>query len=162
MTALGNMARIKQRDNKWIPWYFVLFFAVIAVVDGGMVYTAITTQTGLVTEQAYEKGLAYDKILDRGAAQAKSGITQKAIYENGVLRWTLHLNGAPLTAAHVTAHIVRPVQDGHDFDLVLKSVGGGVYESKVMPPFRGLWRAGLEAKWNETQTYLTALDFIVP
>lgn len=154
----GKMEKTAPSKDRWIPWLLVAFFAVIAVIDGSFVYIAVSTQTGVVTERAYEKGLAYDEILN--SARSQPDIVQKASYENGILRWKLEDHkGAPITGAAVTAHIMRPVQDGHDFDIRLEEKAAGLYEAKVNPPLPGLWSAGLSSIWNNLQ-YRTSLEFI--
>ena len=151
-------ATVKNPKDKWIPWYFVAFFAVIALLDGVFVYMAVSTQTGVVTEHAYEKGLDYNRLLE--AARAQPDLDQKAEYKDGVLRWTIAEDGgAPILDAFVQAHIKRPVQDGYDFDIMLKHMGGGVYEARLDAPLAGLWQARLKCKWNN-QTFQTSLKFI--
>ncbi len=152
-----------RKSDKWIPWYFVLFFVVLALLDGTFVYLAVSSHTGVVTEQAYEKGLAYNDLLQRAEEQAQTALKQKVLYsqENGILRWTLHdKNGAPLEQAVVTAHIIRPVQDGYDFDIVLLHKGEGVYEVPVKTPLIGQWVAKLEAQWD-THRYQITHQFVV-
>lgn len=143
---------IKNPKDKWIPRYFVMFFAVIAVLDGIFVYMAVSTQTGVVTEQPYEKGLAFNETL--AEARAQPDLEHHASYTDGTLRWKL-----PLTQAVVTASIVRPVQDGYDFDVELKHKGGGVYEARPDTPLPGAWTAKLKATWDN-QKFQTSHDFI--
>ncbi|MCB1531960.1 MAG: FixH family protein [Alphaproteobacteria bacterium] len=144
--------------DKWIPWYFVIFFAVIAILDGTFVYMAVSTQTGVVTEQPYEKGLAYNDVLEQAKTQPQ--ITQKPRYENGLLRWQLaDQDGRAITNAQVTARITRPVQEGYDFDITLDHVGGGVYQAKLNAPLPGLWMAKLSSQWDNTQ-YQTRYEFV--
>ncbi len=147
-----DTAAVKHPKDKWIPRYFVMFFAVIAVLDGIFVYLAVSTQTGIVTEQPYEKGLAFNKTLEE--ARAQPDLEHQASYTEGILRWIL-----PLEQASVTASIIRPVQDGYDFSVALKHVGNGVYEVKPELPFPGAWTAKLKATWDN-QKFQTSYDFI--
>ncbi len=154
-----------QKSDKWIPWLFVLFFVVIALVDGTFVTIAIRTQTGLVTDQAYERGLAYNKILDEAAAQEKIYVIQKAMFKNTVLSWQLTTkDGLSIDNAIVTAKIFRPVQDGRDFEITLDSKDNGLYKAHPQFPLKGLWTARLEAQWKTLQSkdlrYKTTLDLI--
>lgn len=148
--------------DKWIPWYFVLFFVVVALLDGIFVSVAMRTYPGTVSEQAYEKGLAYEGTLE--AARSQPPIIQSASFENGILRWSLaNQDGTPLTYAKVEAKLVRPVQSGHDFTLLLSHTGGGVYEAKPELPLRGVWVAELSGSWDENkQHYQTAYRFLAP
>ncbi|MCF8495569.1 MAG: FixH family protein [Alphaproteobacteria bacterium] len=159
------MNEIAHKSDKWIPWYFVLFFLVIALLDTIFVTVAIKTQTGVVTEHAYEKGLAYEKILDKAAAQAQLGITQKAKYTDGTISWKLSQKNAPLNNAKIMVHFVRPVQDGHDFSIKLNDRGNGLYEARPDFPLPGLWMARLKAQWqdrSQQMQYNTALELIAP
>lgn len=149
---------VKNPRDKWIPWYFVMFFAVIAVVDGFFVYMAVSTHTGVVTEKPYERGLAYNELLEQ--AREQQGVQQKASYKDGILRWALaEQDGAAIESAHVTAKIVRPVQAGHDFDIELMHKGSGVYEARPPVPLLGAWTAKLSSTWDDRQ-YQREFSFI--
>lgn len=144
---------------------FVLFFVVIALVDGAFVTIAIRTQTGLVTDGAYEKGLAYNKILDEATAQKKSGIVQKAAFKNGILSWRISTKEArAIDTAKVNVKMFRPAQDGSDFEFSLENKGNGLYEARPQFPLPGLWTVRLEARWQEPSskniTYKTTLDLV--
>ena len=148
----------KSPKDKWILIYFIAFFGVIFVVNAFFLYTATTTQTGLITKDAYKKGLHYNETL----AQAKSqpALKDTLSFKGKTLRWTLiDSEGKKIKTAKVTAHIIRPIQDGHDFDITLSNKGNGIYEAILTLPFNGLWMAKLESQWNN-QTYKTTHQFI--
>jgi len=156
---MSASSRPKPND-KYIPLYIVLFFVVFMSVDAFMVYKAVSTQTGVVTQNAYEKGLHYDHYLKQEAAQPD--LDQKLVLENGILRWTARdEKGLVLEGADVKAIIKRPVQDGYDFAIVLKPMGGGIYESPLKTPLPGLWSVDLQATWDK-KTYQTQQDIITP
>lgn len=138
--------------DKWIPRYFVMFFAVIVVLDSLFVYMAVSTQTGLVTEHPYEKGLAYNEILEK--AHAQPVIENTVTYEDGVLRWEL-----PIDEATVTAALIRPVKEGYDFEIDLENKGNGLYEARPELPLHGRWTAKLIAKWDNDE-FQTSHSFI--
>ena len=145
---------MKNPKDKWILWCFIAFFGVIALLDGVFVYIAVSTQTGVVIEQPYEKGLAFNKTLEK--AKAQPVLAQKISYVDGVLRWEL-----PMTNAVVKASFFRPVQDGYDFDITLNHVGNGVYQAEPVIPLPGRWTAKLSATWDNKQFQITH-DFIAP
>ncbi|MEZ5815207.1 MAG: FixH family protein [Alphaproteobacteria bacterium] len=144
---------IQNPKDKRIPLYFVMFFVVIALLDGIFVYMAVSTQTGLVIPQPYQKGLAFNQTLDKARTQPQ--LDQKASYDSGVLRWVL-----PMDNASVTATIIRPAHDGYDFKITLAHKGAGVYEASPDMPLKGAWAAKLKATWDNTQ-FQTRHDFIV-
>lgn len=150
---MADRAKKDPRD-KWIPYYFVAFFAVIALLDGFFVYKAISTQTGVVTENSYEKGLDYNHVIE--AAKAQPDMKNTITYEDGTLTWQL-----PIEDATASAFIVRPIQDGHDFEITLQHFGNGVYKASPDLPMKGLWTARLSAKWDQNKQFRATHDFIV-
>lgn len=160
MQATLETPPVKNPKDKLIPWYFVAFFTVIAILDGIFVYVAITTQTGLVTENAYEKGLAFNQQLEQARTQPK--LQESLSFENGLLRWqAINENATPVENATVTATIIRPVQDGYDFETTLDYQGAGVYEAKLDLPLKGLWKAEMNATWDNRH-YQTSHSFTAP
>jgi nitrogen fixation protein FixH len=153
-----NAPAKSRKDGKRILICFLAFFGLICVIDGIFVYTAITTQTGVVTEQPYEKGLAFNKQLDE--ARAQPSMRENITFADNVLRWTLQdENGVPVRGAQVHGEIVRPVQEGYDFAITLTEAGGGIYETTLDLPLKGLWVAKLNGQWNST-TYKTSHEFM--
>lgn len=148
----------KDSGGKWVLTCFVMFFAVIVCLDSIFVYIAISTQTGVVMDQPYERGLAYNETLDK--AKTQPDINQRVTYENGVLRWQLmDKDDQPLTDVVVHAKIIRSVHDGYDFDITLSHIGDGIYEATPDLPMNGLWRAKLSGTWNNKQ-YQTTHEFM--
>lgn len=152
MSEIPPSAKDKKKD-KYILFSFLAFFGVIFTVDGFFIHTALTTQTGVVTDQAYERGLNYNKTLH--AAKTQPSLNDKLSFDNGVLRWRSNIKNAV-----VKARVIRPIQEGHDFDITLNHVGDGIYEATLDLPFRGLWEAKLDSQWDN-KTYKTIHQFIV-
>lgn len=148
-----------KESGKIVFLWFLSFFVAIIFVNTGFIYAAIHSNTGLVTENAYEKGLAYNQNLE--AAKSQPRLKDEMLYQDGILRWTLtDAAGKPVDRGAATVFFMRPVKDGSDFSLPLKEKSPGVYEAKVGFPVHGLWNAKLDLKWNKTQ-FQTAQDFIV-
>ena len=143
--------------GKRVLLYFVMFFGVIIVVNAVFIYSALNSFTGVVTENPYEKGLAYNETLAKAKEQPK--MNDRVSYNNGILQWNLVDNeNIAIDTATVTASLVRPVQDGYDFDTTLKNAGNGEYKATLDLPLKGLWQAHLKATWNNTQ-YQTTYEF---
>ena len=77
MSAAGNNPKTALRD-RLIPWYFVMAFAVVFVVNGIFIYMAMQTHNGIVTENPYEKGLAYEQIVQEVKQQRASSARRDA------------------------------------------------------------------------------------
>ncbi len=154
----GQQCKNKISDGKFIFLCFVLFFGVIVVVNSIFLYMALKTQPGVVTKNAYEKGLAYNDLIQK--ARSQPNIKQYVSYENGVIKWELASeDGVAITNADIDVKIIRPVQKGYDFDIKLKHDGNGVYKADISLPLKGLWEARLTSKWNNKQ-YQTTYQFI--
>lgn len=150
--------------DRWIPWYFVLFFAVTCSVLGFFTYLALHTDPGLVTGNAYQKGLNYNHIIaasDQAASLAWDAVIElKQENPNAVLEVTMFSEGKRLDKALVEAWILRPAQDGMDQHWVLHSIGEGKYKAKGML-ISGAWNIHVTAMVGDRQKQFSKL-FIVP
>ena len=141
-----------ERSSSWIPWTFVGFFAVVLIANGIMLFFALQSWTGIETEDAYEKGLAFNEQIADAETQARLGWrAELAVEPAGPRRAkvTLHLldaAGAPLDRAVVTAQFLRPTQEGHDLSLALPWQGEGRYGAETALPLAGLWDLEVEVR----------------
>lgn len=151
-----------KKSDKWIPYYFIPFFLVVAVVNAVFVYIAVHSFTGVVTETPYESGLAYNKTIEAAETAKSLNLQQSVSFANGQLKWIIHLSdGQPLDNAVVHATFIRAVQAGYDFERNLTQKDKGIYTVDVLPPLAGAWTAKLEATWDK-QHYVTTYRFISP
>jgi len=147
---MSTMAKERAR-SWWIPWAFVGFFVVILAVNGVLVIFAFDSWTGLETQDAYQKGLAYNEQIAEAEAQAKLGWHGSLSFEPTAARAgrvTLVLAdrfGTPVTGAAVRAELVRPIHEGEDFAALLDDRGGGKYEAELSFPLAGQWDLRLVA-----------------
>lgn len=140
------------KKDRWIPWYFVGFFAIIAVMDGIFVYLATDTHTGVVTEQAYQKGLNYNETVAAVEAQEALGWSSNIEYQSdGELVFTLSDDAQPLTGAEIIAEFTRPTHNGVDFSVPLQESGAGAYRAPVKFPLDGIWDVRVYVTWNQQQ-----------
>lgn len=144
MNAAGGNKHVGPRDQ-WIPWLIVAGFALVILVNGIMVYFAMSSFTGLQTEGHYQRGLDYNDVLAAEAAEEKLGWSVAVDFaETGKDRVRLSVRAAdkagnPLNDAGVRVRLVRPVQAGHDMDVTLAAEGDGLYAADVELPMRGQW-----------------------
>jgi len=73
-----NSTIAPPKDGRRILLAFLSFFVVFASVDAFFVYKAISTLPGVVSENAYEIGLNYNKII----AEAKKRKLEHNDYTN--------------------------------------------------------------------------------
>jgi nitrogen fixation protein FixH len=139
-----KMPRLKN-PNFYIPMIFVVGFIILAILDGIFVYLAVNSQTGLVTENAYEKGLRYNQAIEK--AESAEKIEQKVeITQISNLKYKLNYNiNIADKSPQVTAQIIRPIGDGKDFEISLNLQTGQlqnqdlIYQAEVDFPEQGNW-----------------------
>jgi nitrogen fixation protein FixH len=146
---------IEQREHeaRFIPWMIVAFFVLLTILLGNFVWIAISTNPGLVTEDAFKKGLAYNTIIDAQKKQDALGWqTTTAVsgtFAQAKISFTLlDKHKRPINDAVVEATFVRPAAKAKDIKLSLSHVGKGVYKGDVMLPAQGLWEVHVTAQKN--------------
>jgi nitrogen fixation protein FixH len=142
-----------QPRDKWIPWYFVAFFAVVFAVNGFFAYKAVSTMPGVVDTHHYEKGLKYNELIAAAEKQAKLGwkcdvqfkssADAKDAKKGKVQVVIVDGEGVALEKAQVQVVFMRPAQYGLDKDVVLKEVAAGNYENDMTLPAVGQWLASV-------------------
>ena len=144
--------------DRWIPWTFVAFFAVVLAANAAMIWIAFATWTGLETESAYQKGLAYNRALQEAEAQQALGWRVEldvAAADGRLARLEVALadrHGDLIEDARVSAAFVRPTHAGHDVQLTVPHIHGGVYGADAALPLPGLWEVRVTAR-SGTDTY---------
>lgn len=137
--------RRKRQPGWFIPWLFVAFFGVVVAANGIMVYVAMTTYTGLETDNHYLKGLHYNAALEGARAQAERAWKVDLAFQSqaprkGIVSVTLRDRyGNLLTGSVVKAAFIRPTSSNHDVALELPYLGDGRYGTDVEFPFSGNW-----------------------
>lgn len=133
------------RKSRWIPWVFVLGFAVVVGANATMITFAIGSFTGLTTTEPYTKGLRFNDQIRQAEAQQRLGWHVAArFHPSGVQDGELELKltdraGAPLVGARVVAILGRPVEKNRDFTVAFASMGGGRYVGRAEFALPGVW-----------------------
>lgn len=93
--------------GRWIPWIFVGGMLVVILVNGVLIFSAISTFTGVSVGQAYDRGRSYNQVLAEGARQDALGWTLRATLEGERLTVTARDRaGNPITGV-LGAHLLR-------------------------------------------------------
>ena len=128
-----------------IPWLFVAFFAVVFLANGVMIAVAFQSWTGLETDNAYLKGLAYNQALDARAQESNlawrvAASLDRTGPEEAELRVRIRgRRGEAIYPDNVEAEFVRPTLVGHDFTVSLEKDDRGHYAQTLSLPLSGLW-----------------------
>lgn len=130
-------------------WFFV-FFGVVFIMDGIMVFFARETFNGISVDDAYNKGIHYNETLHKAAAL--KGWNSEIVWDNAgksIQASFSNSAGEKLTGGRVSAILYRPTHAGFDFktDLVESAKNSGLYNTTepLIFPLEGLWEIRLEA-----------------
>lgn len=130
--------------DRWLPWMIVGVFVLLFIVLGQMVHMALSGFQGVVTEHAYEEGLAYNRQLDAKARQLRSGfvpsLSVAALAGTVVqVRYAVRTDaGAAIPIQQVSIRFIRPTAAGMDRHLVLRPAGDAA-QGRIALPARGVW-----------------------
>jgi nitrogen fixation protein FixH len=159
----------------WYPWLFVAGMLLVIVVNGVLLTLAIGTFPGLTTEDAYRKGLAYNRTLDAVAAQAQRGWRLDLALDPEAEPWAgpgvaarpltivarfVDEASRPVNGLAVEAMVERPVGAGGRLSLDLDAVGDGVYRRRVDLPAAGQWDVRVLARRGD-ETFQESRRFVL-
>lgn len=164
MTAAAHDGK---RNGRAIPWLFASFFGVVIAANATMVYFAVSSFTGLQTEDHYLRGLAYNRVLEAERAQRALGWEVAVEFEptggrrGRIVARARDAAGAPLIDAVIVAHLMRPAETGYDMDVALAAKRDGVYAGNVELPLPGLWEIQTQIM-HRSGVYRTAKRISAP
>ena len=161
------MTTAQRRPGWWYPYIFVGGFMLVLMVNFTMAYFATSTFSGLATDHAYEKGLAFNQTIEAGRKQEAMGWKVDAQVEpeaNHGAHVTITYrtpDGKPVDGMVVKARFVRPTAKGHDREVALAQVGPGAYATLQELPLAGVWDLSVAAAGTDVN-YLINRRIIVP
>lgn len=165
-TPAAEAARPRRRSR--IPLLFFAFFGVVFAANGVLIYTALSTWTGLETKNSYLKGIDYNQTLAKIEAQealgwgVESGLTHTGT--PGTYTVTIRLtgqDGMPLTGARAEARIERPTHHGMDVRADLSETAPGLYTAAVTLPAAGQWQIR-SLVWHGENTHQKIERLVLP
>lgn len=142
MSATMEQAPHDPRRSRWIPWAFVGAFLVVFVVNGLMIYYAISTFTGVTVPRAYERGRGYEAVIEEAARQDALGWQVELRLAGGALGVVATDREGRPVPGRIEGVLMRPLE-GTELPLTFAPRGGGRWAAEVQPPQRGQWEARL-------------------
>lgn len=136
------------------------FFGIVTVVNAVFIYLAVSSFTGIETENAYVEGLAYNETL--GAAEAQKALGWRVVLDHRPVGRDLReisvafrdRSGRPIEGLTVVAELRRPTHEGADRNVALAPLGGGRYGVELDLPLDGQWDARVEATARGGERYI--------
>lgn len=135
------------------PKIVALFFVCLALFMGAFGYIAVSTDTGLFTDNAYKKGLDFAKINTHELAKVEYPFDINIVFSDSRVRMSLKPHNDSSDIKIVESWIVRPVDKRFDEHLKLLEKGANKYESDRIQLHKGLWEARIKIVANEEEFY---------
>ncbi len=143
------------------PWFlaWVGVVLVFIAVNGLFVVLAVRSNPGLVVENYYEQGRAYEQNAIR------------LLQSRDTLRWQTHLEvpesivvgsadnyhfsavdarGLPIAPRRVVLRAYRPADAGADFEVPLQRIAPGLFQGALVFPLPGVWDVTVEIPYDDT------------
>ena len=155
-------------SDRWIPWYLVAFFVALISALVPMCLVAVRTNPGVVTENAYEKGLAYNAIIAAAEKQKALGwhgdliVHPEASADQIQVEFVLmDTENRPIKDAEVRCVLVRPMDGTMDKNVAMLAVAEGHYAAAIPVTARGLWEARISVLRGDDH-YQMSKRIVVP
>ncbi len=150
-TTLPTARRPTGLQGRHVAIIFFSFFGAIFLMNGAMIYSAISTYSGIVSNEPYRKGLHYNERIAADERQSRLGwIDTVALSRDGRLYITLtSRDGTPIRGGFVTALIGRPSTNRHDVRIDLREIAAGQYEAQAQALDDGSWTVAFEVRTRD-------------
>lgn len=131
----------RSRD-RWIPWAFAGAMLLVFVVNAGMVFAALSTFTGVTVGKSYDRGRAYNQVLEEAARQDALGWRGDVRVAGNALALTVQDREGQGVAGRVQGVLRRPVE-GNDIALEFEPGSRGNWQAALPALAPGQWEARL-------------------
>jgi len=161
--TLSNLRKRYSQENREAmrnPWILggIGLISTFLTVNAIFIYLAITTSPGLVMEDYYDKGRAYEEnVLKIMAAQnalnwdTKLALPAQIITQQpDTFRFSaVDSRGLPIMDADVSVVAYRPSDAEADFRVRLDQAAPGQYQALIAFPLPGIWDLNITVKNGE-------------
>ena len=152
---------LPRRFTGWHMFAIMVgFFAVVFFVNGILVFSAMSSWTGLVVENSYVASQTFDADTER-LATARKDLRHQLHYKNGQLRLDLKtVDGLPANASDIKIDIGRPADNSADQSLTLISEGDGHFFATTKLA-RGVWTGNIKGHFNGNSDIVLPFRLII-
>jgi len=143
---------VRQRQPGLNGWHVlvacVLFFAAVFAINAALIYSAISTYSGVVASEPFRKGLFYnDRILADEHQRRLNWLDSLTIDRAGRMALAItSADGRPILGLNVVAILGRPSTSREDVKLSFTAGTAGLYEAQTKPLAAGSWIVSIEAR----------------
>lgn len=151
--------------GRFTGWHFLAIclasFGIVFAVNGYFIFKAVATFDGLEVNDAYQKGRAYNQVIEAMEVQKARGWKSSLDVKPGSAPQGTQLvltladrAGAPLNGLKVRATFWRPVVAGADQTKPLAETAPGRYEAQFLLPYDGVWAIRVAALDDKGETFV--------
>lgn len=144
---MRTRSQVGQIDGRHVLAGFVAFFACVFAVNGYFIVRAVSTHTGVVSQEPYRKGLAYNDRIAADERQTELGWRETlTLTSTGQLALNLaDRDDKPVPALRISATVGRPSTVSHDRTVNLREIADGQYTADIGSLDGGNWVVTIEA-----------------
>ncbi|WP_439595939.1 FixH family protein [Falsiroseomonas sp.] len=133
---------VDPRRSRWIPWVFVGGMLLVVVVNGGLIWAALSTFTGVTVGKSYDRGRAYNHVLQTAARQEALGWQAQVTLRGETLAVSVtDRQGLPVQGL-LEGLLQRPLEAVQQ-PLAFRETRAGHFESSTGALRPGQWEARL-------------------
>ena len=124
------------------------FFGAIFAVNAYFIDQALSTNTGVVSNEPYRKGLKYNERIAASERQAELGWRDEIKLASTGDRLSIGIrdkDGKAVSGLALKATLGRPASESDDITVTLIETPGGIYEAALPPRAAGSYIASFEA-----------------
>ena len=128
---------------------------VLIAVQAAFIVIAVSTHTGVVSQQPYRKGLNYGERIELADKQRQRGWHETTKFDELKNQLTFQIKnktGAPVRYLTVSGLLSRPAHKNEDLRLRFEKSGDGSYVAKLADGLAGAFVLDIKASQGTTET----------
>jgi nitrogen fixation protein FixH len=147
--------------GRWIPYAFVGGMLLVVAVNGGLVYAALSTFTGVTVPRAYERGRNYDHVLAEAARQEALGWRADVGWNAGSLRVSVNDRDGLPVPGRLEGRLQRPLED-RGLPLAFAAGAPGQWAARLGEIAPGQWEVQLTLHGTDDRRLDIRRRIVVP
>ena len=138
----------RRIDGRHVLALLLAFFGIIFAVNGYFLYRALSTHTGVVANEPYRKGLAYNQRIEWSERQASLGWRDEvtALLQGAITVVITDGDGNAVKGLSVTGSVGRPATSADDRSMALIEDASAAYTAVAGGLGQGAWLITIEAR----------------
>jgi len=135
-------------SGKQVVLGLAIFFGVVISVNAALIFSAVSTYSGMVADEPYRKGLQYNQRIAASSRQAGLGWHEqiRITDRDHIVLSLRQADGRPVSGLRIAGAIGRPSTNRQDLRLELTESSAGEYEARTAVLDPGTWLISLEAR----------------